>query len=326
MKVLKKTVSVILLGGLILNSSAVNALENNNDEISGQVTYAVTFTQEEAKLYKASIADTLNSVKEEYKKAMSMTNDEDKIKYYMNEIKILESRDLDDLFEIQKDGMYEMNIPHLNSEISIDGKEYRTDKDGFYSIDKDEAEDIINTTQEVTLSSENVEISDLNVKFDENKQSNDIKIVKTFEEFADGIKSMSENMNKTEAQVKQKFYPKVKVGSKLGNGAGRSQVCKDTNIVVCNKHDKDTKSINSAQFALQNSDCSKSVKLGSAYPYAYPYSFNCVKEAVASIDGKGNAYCTGTNKMKNGTNKGSHINCSWFKGIEHSESFHTHIY
>lgn len=132
---------------------------------------------------------------------------------------------------------------------------------------------------------------------------------------------MSENMMSAETQIKT--YSKVKVGSTLGNGVGKSKVFKDKNIVGCNKHDTNTESINTAQFALQNSDCSKSVKLG-AMPAIYPYSFNCVKEAVANIEGKGNAYCNGTSKMANGTSKGSHINCSWFKGIAHTEEFHTH--
>ena len=50
---------------------------------------------------------------------------------------------------------------------------------------------------------------------------------------------------------------------------------------------------------------------------SYGNSVNCVKEAVFNSEGKGNAYCDG--KKKSGK-----VNCSWFNGIKHSESFHTH--
>ena len=57
----------------------------------------------------------------------------------------------------------------------------------------------------------------------------------------------------------------------------------------------------------------------------YPYSEYCVDEAISSEDNSGgNAYCNGTSTQQNGTSKGSHINCSWFSGIGHSEAFHTH--
>lgn len=133
---------------------------------------------------------------------------------------------------------------------------------------------------------------------------------------------MEDNMSETQGQAQQVFYAKKAVGKYLGNGAGRSKVFFNTNIVGCNKHDKNTNSINTAQFAIQNSDCSKSVKLGLAYLSntllsSYKMSANCVSEAVFSADGKGNAYCDG--KKKSGK-----VNCSWFNGIKHSESFHTH--
>lgn len=313
----KKVISMVLLGILIYSGVVTNALESNHNKVTGKVSYVIRFTKEEAELYKASIADTMNLVKENYKKGISNTEDKDKIKYYMKEIEKIDNKNLDELFELQSNGMYELKVPHMNAEIYIDGKEYRTDKDGTYSFEM--TQDIKAETQEVVLFAENEEFATIDVDFNLNKKTNDIEIVQTFEEFSKGIEEMANNMNTGEAQVTQVFYPKKSIGSYLGNGAGRSKVFKDTNIVGCNKHDKNTNSITTKEFALQNSDCSQSVKIGVAFPTDYPMSVYCVREAVSNIDGKNNVYC-------NGTSKGRRINCSWFKGIGHSESFHTHKY
>lgn len=320
----KKIISMMLLGTLICGGVVANAVESNHNEVTGQVSYVITFTREEAELYKASIADTMNLVKENYREAISNTEDKDKIEYYKKEIEKIDNKNLDELFELQSNGMYQLKVPHMNAEIYIDGKEYRTNKEGTYSFET--TQDIENEKQEVVLSAENEEIAAIDVDFNLDEKTNDIEVVQTFEEFSKGIAEMADNMNTGEAQVTQVFYSKKSVGSYLGNGAGKSRVFKDTNIVGCNKHDKNTDSINTVQFALQNSDCSQSVKIGVAFPTDYPMSVYCVREAVSNIDGKGNVYCNGTSKMANGTSKGSHINCSWFKGIGHSESFHTHKY
>lgn len=43
----------------------------------------------------------------------------------------------------------------------------------------------------------------------------------------------------------------------------------------------------------------------------------CVTAAVSNIDGIDDVYC-------DGSEKDGKINCSWFSGISHIESFHTH--
>lgn len=89
-------------------------------------------------------------------------------------------------------------------------------------------------------------------------------------------------------------------------------------------------SITTKQFAIQNSDCSKSVKLGlialadatGILRATYANSIYCVIEGMQSAigDNAENVYCNGKKKA------GGHVNCSWFNGIGHSERFHYHKY
>ncbi|MEK5177476.1 hypothetical protein [Paenibacillus odorifer] len=125
-------------------------------------------------------------------------------------------------------------------------------------------------------------------------------------------------------------YSQIPVGSYFGAGVGRSMVYKNKNIVGCNKHDANLNSVTAAQFALQNSDCSVSVKLGvmalqNSQLSMYNNSIYCVNEAVSSEETSAeNIYCNGKSNMRNGASKLSHINCSWFYGIAHTEEAHTH--
>lgn len=233
----------------------------------------------------------------------------------MTEATNLKEINIEDLFYYNEvTGKYVLQVPMLDTEISINDEIIETDVNG--NIDEEifleaNAETI---EQSIYLSSEQD-----SVNFD-----GDIHIIKNFQSFAEGIQSMEDNMEQVEGQATQVFHKKVAVGKTLGNGAGKSKVSFDTNIVGCNKHDKNTKSINAAQFAIQSSDCAMSVRLGLLYATdplgnakKYKMSYNCVLEAVTNVDGKSNSYCDG--KKKSGK-----VNCSWFTGIGHSESFHTH--
>lgn len=149
----------------------------------------------------------------------------------------------------------------------------------------------------------------------------------SFDDFAEGIVAMSAGSSQTTTCI---YPPKVDVNTKVGSGVGQTEVKFDVNIVTCNKHDKDLKSINKVQFALGNSDCAASVKFGliALSPLSsndtrayYINSTYCVNESL-NADSKDNAneYCNGTKKA------GNHVNCSWFNGIGHSERFHYHNY
>lgn len=296
--------------------------------IHGQALLAISFTPEEAELYKAALNDTLKEAQEDLKKEVYECEDEDRADFFKYQLEELQKVDIDEMFVECADGSIELKIPHKNAEIIIDGTEYRTDKEGYYSVeDETKIENLLEGEMEVVFADENVEFASVEISFDEKLENNEVKFEKTFLEFAEGIANMSERMQNAEGQTVQVFYAKKKKDDFFGAGSGRSQVYKDVNIVGCNKHDKNLNSINDVQFALQNSDCAKSVRLGivqePSQATVYPYSAFCVEEAFNMIADQ-NLYCNGKDKMRNGTSKNGHINCSWFKGIGHSESFHTH--
>ncbi len=294
--------------------------------IKGKVSVSVVISKGDINAFKSSMADAKKDGENYYKDLIANTTDKDKIDQLKKMLEYSQSINIDNLFNSNEDGSATLEIPYGNAELAIDGKEVRTDAKGNYELDN-----IENKEYEVSVSRENKKIAKQKVKFDKRKSNNDIKITRSLETLGEGIKRMGNEME-AEGQAIT-YYPKRAVGQYYGYGVGKSKIWKDTNVVGCNKHDKDYgESISTKQFALRNSDCSKSVKLGLlsiANPFwplyrPYPYSEYCVDEAISSDDGKTNVYCNGKTKMKNGTSKGSHINCSWFSGISHSESFHTH--
>lgn len=203
------------------------------------------------------------------------------------------------------------------------GINYQTDINGYYYLQKN-ISDLEDKGIELYKDSMLV-TSDEDTGLDVDERTGKITITRSLEELGEGIQRMGEGMKEAEGQVTIVTYPKKSVDQYYGNGVGRSRIYRDTNIVGCNKHDTDTTSINTAQFALQSSDCSSSVKLGLAYSTnptglsAYWMSAYCVSEAISGEEGLENAYCNG--KLKNGR-----TNCSWFTGIGHTESFHTHVW
>ena len=297
--------------------------------IEGQVLLAILFTPEEAELYKAALADTLREVQEDVKNEIYACEDEDRKDFFSNQLELLQEIEINEMFKEQTNGNLELRIPHRNAEIIVGDEEYLTDDEGYYKIE-DEAniESIFEGENKVILADQNVEFAELEVSFDENVDNNEIKHKKTFLEFAEGAVNMGEKMQQAEGQTVQVFYPKKNKQQALGAGAGVTTVYKDTNIVGCNKHDKNLNPINAVQFATGNSDCAKSIRLGvivssSTKLPLYPYSVYCVEEA-ASEGNVENIYCNGKSNMRDGTSKKGHINCSWFDGIGHSEAFHTH--
>jgi len=296
--------------------------------ISGQVSWAISFTPEEAELYKSALNDTLKGAQEDVKSEIYECTDGDRADYFRYQLEELQKIDIDKMFEEQADGSIELKSLHRNAEVIIDGTEYRTDDEGYYLIeDETKIESVLEGENEVILADQNIEFAELEVSFDGNIDNNEIKYEKTFSEFADGMANMSEKMQNAEGQVVQVFYAKRKINDNFGAGKGATKVYKDTNIVGCNKHDKNLDSINTVQFATGNSDCAISVRLGllsqESVAILYPYSLYCVEESLSEGNVE-NIYCNGKSNMRNGTSKNGHINCSWFKGIGHSESFHTH--
>ncbi|MCM1540125.1 MAG: hypothetical protein NC121_02570 [Blautia sp.] len=258
-----------------------------------------------------------------FKEEMAMTDDADKKQFLLDLIKESEAIDYDSIFQQKANGDYHIDVPYVYGSVEIDGKRYQTDTNGCYYLQEN-----ISDLEEkgIDLYKDSMLVStdeDAGLSVDES--TGNIIITRSLEELGEGIQRMGNGMKEAEGQVTIVTYPKRTAGQTYGNGVGQSPIHRDVNIVGCNKHDTDTTSINAVEFALQSSDCSMSVKLGVAYLAnptglsAYWMSAYCVSEAISSEDGAGNAYCDGT--LKNGR-----TNCSWFTGIGHTESFHTHIW
>lgn len=133
----------------------------------------------------------------------------------MTEATNLKEINIEDLFYYNEvTGKYVLQVPMLDTEISINDEIIETEVNG--NIDEEifleaNAETI---EQSIYLSSEQD-----SVNFD-----GDIHIIKNFQSFAEGIQSMEDNMEQVEGQATQVFHKKVAVGKTLGNGAGKSKV------------------------------------------------------------------------------------------------------
>lgn len=292
--------------------------------IRGQVLVTITFTSKEAEAYKGSFDTTISEAVETLKDEISETNDDEKIKYLKKIIENTQNFDVDSLFKEQPDGSFVIQVPYRNAEIKINEKTYRIDEEGNYAIPNGID---LEKEETVTLIKEGLEIIDVQSDFSGVSGEKDIELVRTFNEFAQGMMDMYQGMKEAEGQaVTLVFFPAQNIGTYIGAGAGRTQIVGSFNIVVCNKHDTSTNSITKEQFAQQNSDCSKSVRLGLMY-YASPVLYNsywrsgyCTIEAVTNETGIGNVYCNGK------LHSDGRYNCSWFTGINHAENFHIHKY
>lgn len=326
MKKYSKILGICLSMVLIFSGSMMTVFANENAASaipSGQVMISITMTEEQGIAYRDSMELAVERAIASFKDELAITDDADKQQYLLDLIKESESIDYDSLFQQEESGDYHIDVPYVFGSVEIDGINYKTDINGRYYLQED-ISDLEDKSIELYKDSMLVTTDeDTGLYVDE--RTGNITITRSLEELGEGIQRMGEGMKEAEGQVTIVTYPKKAVGQYYGNGVGRSKIYRDTNIVGCNKHDTDTTSINTAQFALQSSDCSSSVKLGIAYAAnptglsAYWMSAYCVSEAISGEEGLENAYCNG--KLKNGR-----TNCSWFTGIGHTESFHTHIW
>lgn len=154
-------------------------------------------------------------------------------------------------------------------------------------------------------------------------------------------------------------YPKLPFGTRVGLGKGDEgedefndgtmSIISDPNkgepenIVSCNKaseyespagkkpfdpNGKDNWLSNTWKFPANDSDCTRSIALGLIYDASwglidsFKMSHYCVLESINNeMDSEKsyqNIYCNGHQKTD------GHWNCSWFKGIGHTEALHTH--
>lgn len=326
MKKYNKILGICLSMVLIFSCSMMTVFANENagsKTPSGQVMVSITMTEEQGIAYRESMELVVERAVASFKEEMAMTDDADKKQFLLDLIKESEAIDYDSIFQQEANGDYHIDVPYVYGSVEIDGVKYQTDNNGCYYVQEN-----ISDLEEksIELYKDRMLVStDEDAGLDVDGSTGNITITRSLEELGEGIQRMGEGMKEAEGQVTIVTYPKKSVGQYYGNGVGQSKIYRDVNIVGCNKHDTNTNSINTVEFALQSSDCSSSVKLGVAYLAnptglsAYWMSAYCVSEAISSEDGGANAYCNG--QLKNGK-----TNCSWFTGIGHTESFHTHIW
>lgn len=94
----------------------------------------VKFTFEEADAYKNSLRDAKRIGAEYIKSLNSESSDSDKTEYLISMLQTAEAEDTDSYFILQSDGTYDLNMPHRNAEVVVNGVEYNTDQDGYYDI------------------------------------------------------------------------------------------------------------------------------------------------------------------------------------------------
>lgn len=309
----------------------VSELENKDVAVN----LVIEFTPEDAEVYKQSIQDALDENMESLVNEMMKTENSSKMDLLDNLVSEIETVDLESLFTEEGNSSTMLKIPLTDMNVSIDEAELNLSSDGKVESGEFEANqevaETICTQDTVSIVLDDMADLAVDAEIEKNETNYEINYKISYEDFSEGVEEMADNMSEGTAQKITNVYPaKVKVGSYVGAGAGRTKVYFNTNIVGCNKHDKNLKSITTKQFAAGNSDCAKSVKLGlialadstgvlKAY---YANSINCVIEGMTSVTGENvnNIYCNGKRKS------GNHVNCSWFNGIGHSERFHYHKY
>lgn len=317
----------IIIGFMILGlvlSPYKRELAKAKSNIDGKALMTIDFTKEEKEAYEASYESAFSAIVMHYKEIIGETDSQEKKDIMLEIVDEIQNYDFDDLFIPTENKHYVIELPIRNASIIINGEDIDVDAEGKFTVPSDI---VSNEESEVTIvTDDGFKIGNIKQKIDANKNK-DIVYARDFEDLGKGIKNMSLGMEETSAEAaeSQVFLPTLGKGSRIGKGVGETRVVTDSNIVVCNKHDSAVEYISAKDFAIQNSDCSRSVKLGILY-LSDTSLFNtfwrgayCVQESLTNFDGEGNSYCKGKKHKV-------HYNCSWFPGISHSEKFHIHRY
>ena len=298
-----------------------------------EVNIKIEFSDKEAEQYKKAMLETLNSCKEDLVNEMLITENDVKEATLNDIIDEIDNIDVNSMFE-QDGNTTLLVIPLSDMNVEIEGESVEVDSDGLINEEIKENADLaeaVCTEDKVDIVLSDISDESLEAEVTETVDGYSVNYEISFDDFADGVSEMSNNMSDATAQKVTCIFPaRVKPGTQVGKGAGVTNVYFETNIVGCNKHDTSLASITTKQFAIQNSDCSKSVKLGlialadatGILRATYANSIYCVIEGMQSATGDNaeNVYCNGKKKA------GGHVNCSWFNGIGHSERFHYHKY
>ena len=323
---ISKLFSTVLAGSLVLGAfpgtvNAATVVDEANDDVNISFETTIVFTEEQGQLYKEAMEKDVKETIEALTNEVMMSDNAYKEEYIESLIKDLNEANVEDVFDDET--CTTMTIPMMNTGIAVDGEVEKTDLEGVITVDEAVSNEIIERF-------DNDDNYDVTVENDTVVVSNQV----SFDDFAEGIYNMSEEMSDTEGQAVTTYSKKSK-GYSWGSNASRTVVCYSTNsypnIVYCNKCDKSSNESKSvAAWAVGGSDCAKSVRLGGLalsggiFGILYSNSIYCVIESCASVydalenTSTSNIYCNGKKKS------GNHWNCSWFTGIGHTESFHTH--
>jgi hypothetical protein len=116
MKERKKFFLITLLSLLIfcLLATGINtfAINSSIPEISGQVMKTITFTPEEAELYKAAMKVTLKEVEDDVKSQIFESENSDRVEFFKDQLEKIQETNVDELFKIQEDGSFKLEIIH----------------------------------------------------------------------------------------------------------------------------------------------------------------------------------------------------------------------
>ncbi|MDN4595234.1 hypothetical protein [Polycladomyces subterraneus] len=236
------------------------------------------------------------------------------------------------------DGSVDLHVPLPSVKVKIGNLETQADERGNYVLTG-----VPLGTNKIQLIKEDHVFYEKTIVIDQNQDSLNVEIEKNEAEFFQGFTNMQQQMMSQQGSVsvqaalpaQQRFYPEQPVPSYPGIGRGEMKIFDANNLVSCNKADKGIEDLDgygdTADFPLNFSDCSISIRYGVMFAYnpvmyaPFYRSYNCVIESIQNgmDNSERNVYCNMKRKLAFPELE-YHYNCSWFFGIEHSESMHAH--
>lgn len=323
MNIKKIATSLMILFIAIFSISLVYALGNHETKVKLNVTF--TWNKEEVQKAKDWYQNGKKHSLEKLEKELQDPEVDKKTKYEIKKALEMENKtESSDLIKDNKDGSASMKVPLPYIDVQIGNIKVKTDATGEFVL-----KEIPQGKQIMILSYEDkkiyegeVRLTEKNSQVDINLEFNGEQIEKAAERMGASMKGEQEQVGKTMAL---QFYPTYPKNTMVpwSSGKGTMWVRGAYNIVSCNKAHKYKYS---ADFPWNNSDCAVAIRLGALYAsnsiafYYYRQNYYCYIESIQNVSGNegSNVYCNGVKKSD------GHYNCSWFNGIKHSESLHSH--
>lgn len=331
----KKIIVGILLISLVCTTALTVVFALSSEKYPASISACVAINKESANKAKQWIGSRFDASNKELKNQADSEKDSNKKLSLTDNLskrgKIATSK----FFSDHSDGSTSMKVRLPYVQVKIGNYTTMADENGEFYL-----EGLTEGEYPIVVSYNGFEIYKSTIKIGKLQASEtfDITINRSESEFTKSAEKMlppQSDSNNVQAQtITFQTYP---VGSIVpwSKGKGTMYIAKATNIVGCNKADTASSdgSYSTSSFPWNNSDCAVSISNGLLYAtspllfYSYYMDYYCVIEAMSSGDSKEqNIYCNGKSTMNDAshTSKGSHINCSWFTGVQHSEVLHAH--